>query len=102
MALRHLGRPPHLGGFAQLDPYGCVVACILSAAHTAIDTGSAKAVDEGATQEDLVKPQAGIAFPPRSLVAPEGVHGLARVEHADRIHPALCKNIRICRAAFRL
>ncbi len=40
-ALRPLERPPYLGGFAQLDPYGGVVARILPAAHTAIDTGSA-------------------------------------------------------------
>src|SRR6266404_6158245 len=102
MARSTLGRPPHLGGFLQLDPYGGVVACILLTTHAAIDTAGAKAVDEGGAQEDVVKPQAGIAFPPLSLVVPESVHRVIRVERADRIYPTLGKNVRICCAALRL
>src|SRR5712671_7969122 len=94
MTARRLGHP-HLGGVAQLDPYGGVVARICPTTHTAINTGSAKAVDEGGAQEDMVKPQAGIAFPPLSIVIPESVQGLIGVEHADGIHPALRKNMRI-------
>jgi len=44
MARDRPGDPPRLGGFAQLDPYGCMIARILFVTHIPVDTGSLKAV----------------------------------------------------------
>ena len=79
-----------------------MIAGVRLAAHAAIDPGFDQARAQVGRQQDLVEPQAGVALPALPHVVPERVHRRVRMERADGVDPALCKQALIGGAALRL
>src|SRR5439155_8176744 len=80
---------PRLRRVAQLHPDRSMVARVVLAANGAVDAGGDEASRPLGTQEDLVKPEPGVALPPFPHVVPESVHGRGRVKGADGVEPTL-------------
>src|SRR5437868_4782042 len=71
----------------QHHPRRRVIAGAVLAADRLVDAGFGQARDEGRAEQEMIEPQARIARPTVSLVVPEGVDSLVRIEVTDRVAP---------------
>jgi hypothetical protein len=76
------------GLVADLDPRRCMVARVRQAADVAIDARGNEPLRDGFAEKKMVESHAGVVAPRVSHVILERVHGLVRVQLAQRIGPA--------------
>ena len=79
-----------------------MIAGAFFAPDQAIDARSGQPWLKSRTEQEMIEPQAGVAWPTLPLVIPEREHRLGWMDTADRVTPALCQQRLERRAAFRL
>src|ERR1700686_1240247 len=89
LLLRFAPRNDERQRLPQHDPRRGMVAGAFLGSHLAVDAGLDQARRNGRAEQQMIEPQSGVARPAVSLVIPERVHRLGRMEIADRIKPAL-------------
>ena len=79
-----------------------MIARVRCAAHAAVDAGRDKSLRQRRAHQQMVEPQARVAFPAPAEIMPERVHRRVRVQRPDGVGPALIQDARESRPALRL
>ena len=87
---------------AKRDPYGRMVAGVLSSSYVTIDASVLQTLHQNGTEQKVVNAETPAAFPALPHVIPERVHRFFGMERADGVGPALREKAQIRGAALGL